>query len=104
MAFKKGQSGNPDGRRKGAANRTTAEAREVFNSILNNELDNITEALAQVRSKDNFKYLDVLSKLLAYYLPKAQIIDLTANLDSLSEEQLIILGNHFFKQTNDANR
>lgn len=98
MAFAKGKTGNPNGRKRGTPNRTTAEAREVFNQILNQEIDNITEALAKVRAKDNYKYIDVLSKLLAYYLPKAQTIDLTANLDSLSEEQLITIFNAFLKQ------
>ncbi len=98
MAFVKGETGNPNGRKRGTPNRTTAEAREVFNSILNKEIDNITEALAEVRAKDNYKYLDVLSKLLAYYLPKAQTIDLTANLELLSEEQLITIFNYFIKQ------
>ncbi len=98
MPFAKGETGNPNGRKRGTPNRTTAEAREVFNSILNKEIEYITKALAEVRAKDNYKYLDVLSKLLAYYLPKAQTIDLTANLDSLSEEQLITIFNFFIKQ------
>ena len=88
MAFRKGKSGNADGRPKGAVNRTTAEAREIFNAILSDEMDHVREALATVRKKDAYKYLDLMNKLLAFYFPKAQTIDLGLSLTQLNDADI----------------
>lgn len=93
MRYKKGITGNPGGRPKGTPNRTTAEAKELLNNILFSELENIRAALAKVHTKDAYKYLDLMSKLLAYVLPKAQTIDLNMNFEQLSDEQLIQICN-----------
>lgn len=69
MAFKKGKS-KTGGRKKGIVNRTTKEAREILDRILYAEIDNIAEALNEVRGKSKMEYLEMLSKLLAYSLPK----------------------------------
>jgi hypothetical protein len=70
MGQKKGQTGNPDGRPKGVPNKTTKEARELFISIMNGEIDNIQDALRKVRDDSPTKYLDALSKLFQYTMPK----------------------------------
>ena len=70
MPFKKGQSGNKDGRRKGALNRTTKEAKIVLERVLLGQVDNIEKALTKLNTKDPARYLDACSKLFTYVLPK----------------------------------
>jgi hypothetical protein len=69
MPFKKGKQ-KTGGRQEGIENRTTKEAKEILNQILFAEIDNITDALKEVRDKSKVAYLETLSKLLAYSLPK----------------------------------
>ncbi len=57
------------GRPSGSPERTTKEARELFNRILSRQVDNIEEALDKLRG-DPKEYLNTLSKLLPYFIPK----------------------------------
>ncbi|GEM_PF-3080157 len=82
MPYSKGISGNPTGRKKGSKNLTTKQARELMNQILFGELDNIREALSEVRKADKGKYLDCLTKLFPFSLPKKT--DLTSDNEPLS--------------------
>jgi hypothetical protein len=91
MPYKKGQSGNIRGRGKGTPNRTTKEAREILNQILFSELDNIEGALKEIRTKDEAKYLEILSKLLAYSLPRKT--DVTSDDEAFPKGLSIIVDN-----------
>lgn len=64
--FTKGNNGKP----KGAENKTTKAARELFVEIMEGEVDNIKESLQTIRKKDHAKYLEVLSKFFPYFIPK----------------------------------
>jgi hypothetical protein len=63
-SFKKGEGGKP----KGALNRTTKEAQKIFIEIMDGQMDRVKEALAGI--EDDEKYINSLSKLLQYYLPR----------------------------------
>lgn len=69
--FEKGNTGKP----KGAVNKTTQAAREIFLSIMEGEQQHIEECLEKVRKKDPAKYLEVLSKFYPYFIPKKVEID-----------------------------
>ena len=67
-SFKKG-----DGRKrrpKGAVNRTTKEAHELFMFIMNRQVENIEGALIKINREDPEKYINALSKLMQYYIPR----------------------------------
>jgi len=70
MPFKKGKSGNKDGRPKGSSNRTTKEAREFFTKVVQGQFDNIEGAMQELYEKDKARYIDSLTKLVQYVLPK----------------------------------
>ena len=78
------QKGSPKygGRTKGTPNLTTKQAREILNQILFAELNNIREALNEIRLQDKKEYLNILSKLLVFSLPKKS--DITSDDEGLS--------------------
>lgn len=61
--FEKGKSGNPNGRKKGVSNKAKREIRELFNSILSNEMESVTDALDYLREYNPEKYLTNLMKI-----------------------------------------
>jgi hypothetical protein len=69
--FKAGNQGKP----KGAENKTTKAAKELFVQIMEGQVDNIQESLERIREKDPGKYLEVLSKFFPYFIPKKMEID-----------------------------
>lgn len=69
--FVKGNSGKP----KGAQNKTTKAARELFVSIMDGQVQNIEQSLDKIRVKDPGRYLEVLSKFFPYFIPKKIEVD-----------------------------
>lgn len=69
--FKSGNSGKP----KGAENKTTKAAKELFVQIMEGQVDHIEESLDKIRVKDPAKYLEVLSKFYPYFMPKKLEVD-----------------------------
>jgi len=82
MPFKKGESGNPEGKKPGTVSRTTKEAKELLEQVLLGQVDNIKEALQEVKDNDPAKYLDACAKLFTYVLPKKT--DVTSNDQSIA--------------------
>lgn len=58
------------GREAGTPNKTTKEAKEFLKNILYAEFDNVQESLARAREESDSKYIDLLTKLLQFVLPK----------------------------------
>lgn len=69
--FEKGNAGKP----KGAENKTTKAAKELFVSIMEGQVGHIESSLDEIRVKDPAKYLEVLSKFYPYFIPKKVEID-----------------------------
>lgn len=79
----KGKTNNPKGKPKGTLNRTTKEAKELFISIMNGEVDNIKDALSKIRIKDPSRYIDALAKLFQYTMPKQ--VDITSDSKAITD-------------------
>ena len=85
MPFEQGISGNPEGRPKGAKNKTTSQLRETINNFLENNFEQVMKDFTELSPKDRAKlYCD----LLQYGLPRLQAIQLETEFDSLSDAQL----------------
>ena len=69
MAAHKGHT-KVGGRKKGVTNRTTKEAREFFTKVVQGQFDNIEGAMQELYEKDKARYIDALTKLVQYVLPK----------------------------------
>lgn len=85
MAFVKGVTGNPQGRPKGAQNKTNKQLRETIGDFLNKNFSKLVEDFEELPPKDRVKlYCD----LLQYGLPKLQAVQLETDFDRLPEDQL----------------
>lgn len=86
MAFKKGQSGNPKGRPRGAKNRATNELREWVERFINDNLDTIANDIKELEPNERVKFF---LALLNYTLPKQQSVKAEIN----DEREQIVIAN-----------
>ena len=75
MPFTKGNSGNPLGRPKGSLNSSTKEFRELLSRSIDS--NKIMEMLNRIEEPTD--YINAVSKLLPYCLPKVKPIDVEMN-------------------------
>lgn len=81
MTYKKGQSGNPNGRPKGSKNKQTAAIRDRVSSFLEANFYSIEQDIKKLTPKER---IDVLIKMLEYAVPKLQRSEVT-NVTTLEE-------------------
>lgn len=77
--FKPGQSGNPNGRKAGSANKSTAAIREAYQNLLEDNLDNMNRWLAIIGDKDPKGAVELMIKLSEYIVPKLARTEVTGN-------------------------
>jgi len=88
--FKKNNPGKP----KGAVNKLTQSAREVFKATLENESAHVADAFKKVRETNPEKYLELFSRYAQYFMPK--------QLDITTDGQKITTFNVGFKKPEDT--
>jgi len=67
MPFKRGVSGNPKGRKKGSANKTTAEIRDQLKTAFGDTLERLPDKL---KAMEYEKQIELLKTFLPFILPK----------------------------------
>ena len=70
--FKKGVSGNPKGKPKGALNKTTKEMKEILNKALFGDAQSIIDDLDQLDPKDR---LMIKAKFAPFILPSMKAVE-----------------------------
>lgn len=91
MPFKKGKSGHPEGRKRGAKNRTSEEIRQSLLKLLDDNLDQLKTDIEGMKGKDRAIILINLAK---HCTPPA------VNPEKLSEDQLLQILNYLKQQQN----
>jgi hypothetical protein len=70
--FKKGVSGNPNGRPKGSVNKTTSDMKDILNQALFGDADSIREDMAKLEPRDR---LMLKAKFAPFILPTLKAVD-----------------------------
>jgi hypothetical protein len=70
------------GRPKGAGNKLTKEAREIFIETLEGQVPNIDKAFADVLAKNPAKYLELFAKYAQYFVPRKTEADIKGNISA----------------------
>lgn len=78
MGFEKGHPGGP-GRPPGAPNKNTKAIREAYQNLVEMNLENMTQWLAQVAADDPEKAMDLMLKLSEYIIPKLARQEMVGN-------------------------
>ena len=99
MPFKKGQSGNPKGRKKGSKNKTTEEIREAFKQLIESSLPDIQKWLQQVAAENPKEALKIVEAYSDFILPKLQRTELSSGEDKPLSKVIFSFG----EQTNRDN-
>tara|TARA_R110002153_G_scaffold141676_1_gene292817 strand:+ start:291 stop:605 length:315 start_codon:yes stop_codon:yes gene_type:complete len=68
--FKPGESGNPEGRKKGSQNHYTKQTKEAFGMLLEGNLENLSTWLEQVAEEDPKEALKIVMALSERFVPK----------------------------------
>ncbi len=87
MALKKGDRLNPEGRPKGATNKTSSEIRQAFQMLVENNLEQLEDDL---QACDADKRIGFILKLSEFFLPRMQSMTIENQLE-LEYKQLEVL-------------
>lgn len=85
MPFKKGESGNTNGRPKGSKNKVNEELRESIGEFLNVEFDKLKRDFRKISPAARMKFF---TDLLPYAIPRLQNTSVELDFERLTDEQL----------------
>ena len=98
MPFEKNKSGNPSGRPKGIANKSTSSLRDWITGFIDDNRQQMKEDWVALEPKDR---IVLFEKLLRFALPTLQATTMDFGFDKLNEDQLDEIINRL-TEANDA--
>lgn len=82
MAFKKGVSGNPDGKPKGRQNEITAKVKEAFAYLLENNIGSLQSDIDSLTPKERVSVILILAEFVVPKLSREENLNLNKDLDA----------------------
>ena len=79
--FKPGESGNPEGRKKGSMNKYNKQIKEAFGQLLEGNLDNLSLWLSEVAADNPKEALDIMLRMSERFVPKLRSTEITGGED-----------------------
>lgn len=92
MPFKKGQSGNPTGKRRGTRSRTTIQLQQALLRLLDDHIDELYDDISGLSKKDK---VNAVLTLIRHLIPAA------INPESLTEAQLQMIVEYLENKRNE---
>lgn len=87
MGLSKGQTNNPNGRPKGTPNKVTTEIRQGFQTLIENNFEQLEQDIKSLEPKDRVKSIIELSK---FVLPTLKATELSAKEDKQVIPNIIV--------------
>lgn len=97
-SYKPGQSGNPKGRKKGTPNKVTSDVREGIRAIVNDNHEQFIENLSKLKP---FEFCKIYIDLFPYIAPRLRAVDLSFDLERLTEAELDLIINRLKNSLTD---
>lgn len=85
MTFKKGISGNPEGRPKGSQNKTTPQLRMLINKLVEDQFECFIKDIKELKAKER---VTIFLKLLEFVLPKQRYVEQQLDIHKLAKDEI----------------
>src|SRR5690606_36817298 len=89
MGLKKGQTGNPNGRRKGSQNKATKSLKATVNAFLNKNMEDLQKNYNEYEARDKLLFIE---KQLKYAMPTQAAVKADVQHEVMGE-RIVIIGN-----------
>lgn len=86
MAYQKGESGNPQGRKRGSRNKVTKTLKDYITKLIDDNREQIEKDLKELTPKER---LQVIVGLLPYVVPKMHSVEEVLNVENDREKEKV---------------